>query len=398
MKLWLIVRLTALTLLLSAVVTALAQASQYVCADGTTFTNAVTLYGKLEPSAYTVTALGLNGFDPKLAVVDEDTGEEYACVDDSQSAAAYAVTLPTTGTMTPSPLNAQAVLSFKNEAVNAVFYIAGFADAYGDSLLVIEGLSISGSEQNGGDIFSLYVTPFMTPSATTITTYMIGADDRIDPVLDVVDAELVVFDFGDGALTCDDSGRAGCYGSTVSLLGSSINAVSSDDFDAYIDLPWAVVGLEADEDGYLNYLFRAFGSGGAYTAAFHFGTAEPVAVIDQPSSSVDAQAIQWTTTARAAFPGEPGTVFVLSCPPNGAASSVWGTNVYTDDSSICTAAVHAGVITFELGGLLAMTILAGQSEYPGSARSGVTTSQWGSWNRSFAVAPISGGGATGTTK
>jgi hypothetical protein len=398
MKIRLVLSLLALTLLFSAIGTALAQEPQYVCTSGTNFTNAVIIYGTLEPGAYTVTALGLNGFDPKLAVVNEDTGEEYACVDDSAAAAAYAVTLPTTGAITPSPFNAQANLSFKNEPVNLVFYVAGFADAYGDSLLVIEGLSITGDEENGGDIFSLYVTPYITSSDTTITAYMIGADDLIDPVMDVVDAELVVFDFGDGALTCDDAGRSRCYGDATSLLGSTINTFAGDDFDAYINLLWEVVGLEADEDGYLNYLFRSFGNNGAYVAAFHFGTAEPVAVTDTPGSSVDAQAIEWTTNPRATFPGAPGTVFVLSCPPGGARSSVWGTDVYTDDSSICTAAVHAGVITFEAGGTFEMTILAGQTAYPGSERNGVTTSQWGSWDRSFAVAPISGGGATGTTK
>lgn len=397
MKMRLLLSIMALVLLFGAVAPALAQDPQYTCTSGTNFNNAVILYGTLDPGVYTVTALGLNGFDPKLAVVDEDTGAEYACVDDSAEAASYSVTLPTMGEITPSPFNAQAVLSFKNEPVNAIFYVAGFADAYGDSLLVIEGLRITGDEPNGGDIFSLFVTPFMTPSDTTISAYMIGADDVIDPVMDVVDAELTVFDFGDGPLTCDDSGRSRCYGNAVSLLGSSINAVAGDDFDAYINLSWDVVGLEADEDGYLNYLFRSFGNTGAYVAAFHFGTAEPVAVTDTPSSSVDAQTIQWTTNPRSTFPGEPGTVFVLSCPPDGSRSSVWGTDVYTDDSSICTAAVHAGVITFEAGGTFEMTILAGQSSYPGSERNGVTTSQWGSWDRSFAVAPI-GGGTTGTTK
>jgi hypothetical protein len=398
MKMRLLLSIMALVLLFGAVGTALAQDPQYTCTSGTNFNNAVIVYGTLEPGEYTVTVLGLNGFDPKLAVVDEDTGAEYACVDDSQSAATFTATLPTTGAITPSPFNAQAVLSFKNEPVNVIFYVAGFADAYGDSLLVIEGLRITGDEENGGDIFSLYVTPFMTSAETTITTYMIGADDLIDPVMDVVDAELVVFDFGAGPLTCDDSGRSRCYGNAASLLGSSINAVAGDDFDAYINLSWDVVGLEADEDGYLNYLFRSFGNTGAYVAVFHFGTAEPVAVTDTPSSSVDAQAIQWTTNPRADFPGAPGTVFVLSCPPNGSASSVWGTDIYTDDSSICTAAVHAGVITLANGGTFEMTILAGQSGYPGSTRNGVTTSQWGSWDRSFAVAPVSGGGVTGTTK
>jgi hypothetical protein len=71
------------------------------------------------------------------------------------------------------------------------------------------------------------------------------------------------------------------------------------------------------------------------------------------------------------------------CPPDGQAYTVWGTDIYTDDSSVCTAAVHAGLINFEDGGEVAIAIRGGESSYLGTTANGVTTMSYGSWGRSF---------------
>lgn len=73
------------------------------------------------------------------------------------------------------------------------------------------------------------------------------------------------------------------------------------------------------------------------------------------------------------------------CPPGGSEYTVWGgeNGVYTDDSSICTAAVHAGLVTLERGGSVTVTKTEGLSDYPGSTHNGVTTREWGSWPGSF---------------
>jgi hypothetical protein len=77
--------------------------------------------------------------------------------------------------------------------------------------------------------------------------------------------------------------------------------------------------------------------------------------------------------------------FVYNCSPNGTFDTVWGTDVYTDDSSICTAAVHAGKITKAAGGVVTIEIKPGQATYDGTARNGVTTLDYGSWGGSFIV-------------
>ncbi len=66
--------------------------------------------------------------------------------------------------------------------------------------------------------------------------------------------------------------------------------------------------------------------------------------------------------------------------------AVWGTDVYTDDSTVATAAVHAGVLRSGERGTVTITILPGQSSYPASARNGVSSASWGAWAGSYSFA------------
>lgn len=67
--------------------------------------------------------------------------------------------------------------------------------------------------------------------------------------------------------------------------------------------------------------------------------------------------------------------------------SVWGSDPYTGDSSICVAARHAGVVG-PTGGDVVAYGLPGRDAYPGSSANGVTTSSWGGYGSSFSfVAP-----------
>jgi hypothetical protein len=100
-----------------------------------------------------------------------------------------------------------------------------------------------------------------------------------------------------------------------------------------------------------------------------------------------ALAIECTTTAHRGDLSELslGATAVVRCPAGCGDASVWGTDVYTDDSSVCRAAVHAGVIGSG-GGLVEVRIVQSTANHPGSTRNGVTTGSWGSWGRSFTVA------------
>lgn len=75
---------------------------------------------------------------------------------------------------------------------------------------------------------------------------------------------------------------------------------------------------------------------------------------------------------------------VCQCTAQAAATGpVWGSNLYTDDSHICRAALHAGVIGAR-GGMVSVREAPGQSGYASSARNGVQSGPWGAWGRSIA--------------
>ena len=94
--------------------------------------------------------------------------------------------------------------------------------------------------------------------------------------------------------------------------------------------------------------------------------------------------IAWSDSATS-LRGQVGALVHLICPADGSAGAVWGSGVYTDDSSICTAAVHAGVITLARGGRVDIVIRPGQEAYPASRRHGIQTQPWQRWDGSFLV-------------
>lgn len=78
------------------------------------------------------------------------------------------------------------------------------------------------------------------------------------------------------------------------------------------------------------------------------------------------------------------------CPAGCDPTIIWGTDVYTNDSGLCTAAAHAGVITLAEGGPITIIREPGRDEYPASTQNGITSEPWGSWGGSFRVERASG--------
>ena len=74
------------------------------------------------------------------------------------------------------------------------------------------------------------------------------------------------------------------------------------------------------------------------------------------------------------FRGDPGSIYYVTCPAdcNKVGGTVWGTGVYTLDSSLCLAAIHAGVIKGS-GGSIVYIKTWGQKSYRGTYANGVAT-------------------------
>jgi hypothetical protein len=64
---------------------------------------------------------------------------------------------------------------------------------------------------------------------------------------------------------------------------------------------------------------------------------------------------------------------------------VWGTDVYTTDSQLATAAVHAGVLQPGQTGVVKVTIMASPLAFQGSARNGVMTQPFGPYPAAYKV-------------
>ena len=119
---------------------------------------------------------------------------------------------------------------------------------------------------------------------------------------------------------------------------------------------------------------------GAWSGSFVFPAAH--AISTGGGSTVAAGGTTWSATATS-FRGHNGTHYRYTCPSDGTAGTVWGTADYTDDSSVCTAAVHAGLITLAHGGTVRIAIQPGRSIYTGSTKNGITTRPYGAWSGSF---------------
>ena len=66
-----------------------------------------------------------------------------------------------------------------------------------------------------------------------------------------------------------------------------------------------------------------------------------------------------------------------------AGGAVWGSDVYTLDSTLAVAAVHAGIVKSGETAIVAVTILGPQDSFEGSTRNGVTTSSWAQFPGGF---------------
>lgn len=85
-----------------------------------------------------------------------------------------------------------------------------------------------------------------------------------------------------------------------------------------------------------------------------------------------------------AFRGQNGKSFLIEITGQNT-GSVWGTGVYTDDSSLATAAVHAGIVKVGQKAVVKVTILPGEQQYTGSDRNGITSNNWDDWVGSYRI-------------
>ncbi len=251
------------------------------CNNGTTITNGipVTVVQMRSGFTYTATALGINGFDPVLAVLDENG--RGLCTDDDVNAATFTAQLPTTGLIEPNNTNSQVPFAnnsrFAFEDVTIV--VGGFGDQTGEFLLLLEGMALT-SADGAGDPFSVEITPGMVASGVPVSAYMISVTSRFDPLIALVDSQYEFVQDSDGVfIACDDSGNPElCWGDSSSMSRTYVSRAGRSDlggyqFDSMLTLPLE----EGMEGGFFNFLMRSSGMNtfGDYVVAFHMGIGQP---------------------------------------------------------------------------------------------------------------------------
>ena len=93
-----------------------------------------------------------------------------------------------------------------------------------------------------------------------------------------------------------------------------------------------------------------------------------------------------------------GQEALFFCAANGALDSVWGSDTYTKDSSVCNAAVHAGAISRQYGGNVKVRVKDGLTLYLGSLRNQIESLTYGNYSVSYSfVNPATGAEALSTS-
>jgi hypothetical protein len=102
-----------------------------------------------------------------------------------------------------------------------------------------------------------------------------------------------------------------------------------------------------------------------------------------PLSSIDWQTSPLDLNLR----GMNGKSYLFRCPAGKPVpESVTGSGPYTDASSICGAAAHAGAIDAQRGGVVMIQILPSRDDYRGSTQNFIRSAEYAHvWGGSFAV-------------
>lgn len=225
---------------------------------------------------YRVTAIGIDGFDPVLAVTITGDYNGALCNDDDSEASTYSADLPTTGDVNTQGTSSQVIFNLNSSSAfeNVSIVVGGFGGSSGEFLLIIEGMYAS-SADGAGDPMSLALSPALIESGISPTAYMISVVSRFDPLLYLADGNLAPLTDNDGvAISCDDAGSI-CWGDSFSLNSSYVSRsgnrqLGGGQYDSMITLP-----VSPELAGFaFNYVMTSYGTTeGDYVVAFHLGVA-----------------------------------------------------------------------------------------------------------------------------
>ncbi|MCB9455442.1 MAG: hypothetical protein H6671_05610 [Anaerolineaceae bacterium] len=260
------------------------QGVNVTCPDGTEITNGVELLVNMRAGfRYTATAIGIDGFDPIMAI--ENAAGVQLCVDDSREASTYTADLPTSGLVGNSNVNSQAVFSLDplpDEIGDVSIIVSGFRGAPGEFVLVLEGMAIT-PEDGDGDPFTMNVTPNLVASGVPVTAYMVAVTGELDSLINLADPNLdVTLNPNGDTIMCDDAGTDTCWGESDDLSGYYISRtrdrlLNGHPTDALLSIPLApYAAVDPSGEYLLDFLMSSERrTRGDYLVVFHVGIGGP---------------------------------------------------------------------------------------------------------------------------
>lgn len=247
------------------------------CDSGASFTNGVEVrvIQMRAGFTYTATAIGINGFDPVLAVLDSDS-RQGLCTDDDATAANYSAWMPTTGKIDGSVTSSQ--INFTNNSNSAFndisLVVGGLNDATGEFLLVLEGMAVTDAD-GAGDGFSMQITPGMIASGIKPSVYMVSVTNGLDTAIGLVDSDYNFQQDNNGAYYfCDDSGSNSCWGESYNLTDYYVSRTQGRYLiGGPLDAMLRLAVLPGNEWLYYTFLMRSSQQQtfGDYMVIFHIG-------------------------------------------------------------------------------------------------------------------------------
>lgn len=247
----------------------------WTCDTGEAITNGTRVSVVLMRSGfnYKLTALGVNGFDPVVMVVDSNESSGF-CNDDSSGASTYWVDLPGVGRVNATNSSAQVQFSQTSANMDDMHLIVGgYGGMGGEVILILEGMAVTQAD-GAGDPFTVKITESMVQSGVPLTVYMLASSSQLDSFMSMVTLEnrsgvnydiYDILDVDDIAITCDDAGNPDlCWGESEALANQT-------------DAMLRILPQDAANAGYdaLTYLMSSYAQAttGNYYIVFHLGLA-----------------------------------------------------------------------------------------------------------------------------
>ncbi len=132
---------------------------------------------------------------------------------------------------------------------------------------------------------------------------------------------------------------------------------------------------------------------GAWTGSYQFGAGQNVNQPQNNNPTVVSAPVNMT-----GYRGNNGSSYTFNIIGTND-GSVWGgaDGIYTDDSKLGTAAVHAGLVGIGQSANIKVTVVQGQSGYKGSNQHGISSKDYGAWNGSYTFGITSQTNAAGVS-